>query len=157
MAASNEEPEEPNEQTSTPKITYTLAIFSHAELAKAQHQCEPVAWLLVLSSKLEWPDTVCAQLKIKACNVLFPAQATVNNDVFEVTFSIAHHVPMPLPLAMQTDYKLVLSRTLRIQLQRSLSRRKQCCQLYIFIFLSCHQQLTPKIIGCCREGKYSST
>ena len=112
MAASDKEPEEPNEETSTPKITYTLAIFSHAELAKAQRQPEPVARLLVLSSKLEWPD-MCAQLKIKACDVLFPARATVNNDAFEVTFSIARHVPMPLPLATQTDYEHLVASALK--------------------------------------------
>jgi hypothetical protein len=50
------------------KITYNLAIFSLAELAKPQARREPVACFFVLPSNLEWPN-IHAQLKIKAGDV----------------------------------------------------------------------------------------
>jgi len=52
ITPSDEEPEEENAS----KITYTVAIFSCAELAKAQRQREPVAQLLVLPSNLGYSN-----------------------------------------------------------------------------------------------------
>jgi len=81
------------------KITYNLAIFSVAKLAKPQAHREPTAHFLVLSYDLEWLD-LHAWLKIKACNVLFPRQVAIDNSTYEITFCIPRHVPNPLPLTL---------------------------------------------------------
>ena len=60
------------------KITYNLAIFSVAELAKPQARREPVARFVVLPSDVDWLD-VHAHLKIKAGDVLFPGQAAIHD------------------------------------------------------------------------------
>ena len=86
------------------KITYNLAIFSVAELAKPQVRREPVARFVVLPSNLHWLD-VHAHLKIKAGDVLFPDQAAIHDNAYETTFCIAQHIPNPLPLSCIGDYK----------------------------------------------------
>jgi len=96
------------------KITYNLAIFSVAELAKPQACHEPVAQFLVLPSDLEWLD-IHAHLKIKAGNVLFPGQAAIDDDAYEITFCIARHIPNPLPLSCVGDYKHLVENALRQQ------------------------------------------
>jgi hypothetical protein len=70
------------------KITYNLAIFSVAKLAKPQVCREAVARFVVLPSNLEWLD-IHAHLKIKAGNVLFPGQAAIDDNAYETTFCIA--------------------------------------------------------------------
>jgi len=93
------------------KITYNLAIFSMAELAKPQVRCEPVARFVVLASNLEWLE-VHAHLKIKAGNVLFPGQAAIDDNAYETTFCIAQHIPNPLPLSCVGDYKHLVENVL---------------------------------------------
>jgi len=99
------------EVTMTCKITYNLAIFSVAKLAKPQVQCEPAARFVVLPSDLEWLD-VHTHLKIKADNVLFPDQAAINDNAYETTFCIAWHIPNPLPLSCIGDYKHLVENAL---------------------------------------------
>jgi hypothetical protein len=89
-------------------------LFSSVELARPQARREPVARFLVLASDLAWPD-VQAQLKIKACNVLFPGQATVDDAAFETTFTIPRRVPNPLPLLSVDDYKYLIENALNQQ------------------------------------------
>ena len=105
---------EPDEVAVMHKITYNLAIFSVAELAKPQAHREPAARFLVLPSDLEWLD-IHAHLKIKAGDVLFPGQATINDDAYEITFCIARHIPNPLPLSCVGDYKHLVENALRQQ------------------------------------------
>ena len=96
------------------KITYNLAIFSVAELAKPQARREPVARFVVLPSDLDWLD-VYAHLKIKAGDVLFPGQAAIHDNAYETTFCIAQHIPNPLPLSCIGDYKHLVENALRQQ------------------------------------------
>jgi len=96
------------------KITYNLAIFSLAELVKPQARREPVARFFVLASDLEWLD-IHAQLKIKAGDVLYPGQAAIADNAYEMTFSIARHVSNPLPLSCIADYKHLVENALRQQ------------------------------------------
>jgi hypothetical protein len=93
------------------KITYNLTIFSITELAKPQACCKPAAWFLVLPSDLKWLN-VPAQLKIKAADILFPGQVTIHDDVYEITFCIARHIPNPLPLSCIADYNHLVENTL---------------------------------------------
>jgi hypothetical protein len=102
------------EDVETRKITYNLAIFSLAELAKPQARREPVARFFVLLSNLEWPD-IYAQLKIKAGDVLYIGQASIADDAYDMTFCIARHVSNPLPLSCVADYKYLVENALRQQ------------------------------------------
>jgi len=102
------------EAIETCKITYNITIFSRAELAKPQACCEPAAWFFVLPSNLEWLD-IYAQLKIKAGDILHPGQAVIADNAYEMTFSIAHHVPNPLPLSCVADYQHLVENVLRQQ------------------------------------------
>ena len=70
------------------KISYNLAIFSVAKLAKPQVCREPVARFVVLASNLEWLN-IHTHLKIKAGDVLFPGQAAIDDNAYETTFCIA--------------------------------------------------------------------
>jgi hypothetical protein len=105
---------EPEEVAETRKITYNLTIFSLAELAKPQARREPAARFLVLPSNLEWLD-IHGQLKIKAGDALFPGQAAIHDDAYEITFCIARHVPNPLPLSCIADYNHLVTNALRQQ------------------------------------------
>jgi hypothetical protein len=84
------------------------------ELSKLHARRQPKARFVVLSSDLEWPD-VQAQLKVKAIDVLFPQQAAVNDAAFEIEFSIAQHVPTPLPLLSENDYKYLVQNALKLK------------------------------------------
>jgi hypothetical protein len=97
-----------------PKITYNLTIFSAAELLKPQTRRQPEARFLILPSNLEWAD-VHAQLKIKAVDVLFPQQAAVNDQAFEVVFSITRHVPVPVPLSSHDDYQHLVRNAIKLK------------------------------------------
>jgi len=99
------------EAVETRKITYNIAIFSRAELAKPQARHEPAARFLVLPSNLEWLD-IHAQLKIKAGDVLHPGQAVIADNAYEMTFCIARHVSNPLPLSCVADYKHLVENAL---------------------------------------------
>ena len=67
------------EEVIIPQITYTMTIFSLAELAKPHARRQPKVRFVILASDLEWLD-VRAQLKIKAVDVLFPNQAAVDDE-----------------------------------------------------------------------------
>ncbi|KIJ94309.1 hypothetical protein K443DRAFT_37325, partial [Laccaria amethystina LaAM-08-1] len=51
-------------------------------------------------------------LKIKAADILFPGQVTIHDDVYEITFCIACHIPNPLPLSCIADYNHLVENTL---------------------------------------------
>jgi hypothetical protein len=102
------------EEIVIPKITYTITVFSLAELSKPVARRQPKARFVVLASDLEWPD-VRAQLKIKAVDVLFPQQAAINDAAFEIEFSITRQVPTPLPLLSENDYKYLVQNALKLK------------------------------------------
>lgn len=102
------------EEIIIPQITYTMTIFSLAELAKPHAHRQPKARFVILASDLEWLD-VRAQLKIKAVDVLFPNQAAVDDEAFEIEFSIARQVPTPLPLLSENDYKHLVQNALKVK------------------------------------------
>jgi len=101
-------PEEQEDEVPTPKITYTMTIFSLRELSK------PQARFVVLPSDLEWPD-VRGHIKIKAIDVLFPQQPVVDDGAFEIEFSIPRQVPTPLPLLSDDDYKYLIQNALKLK------------------------------------------
>src|SRR5271168_1357639 len=109
-------PEEEEEEVVVPKITYTMTIYSLAELLKPQARREPNVRFVVLASDLEWPD-VQAQLKIKAIDVLFPQLAVVDDASFEIEFSIARQVPTAFPLLSENDYKYLVQNALKSEAQ----------------------------------------
>ena len=97
-----------------PKITYNLTILSLDQAQKASRSHETVARFVVLPSDLEWED-VYTRLKIKICDVLFPGQAEVLDNAFEMLFSIPRHVPAPLPLQTEDDYNHLVKNVLKVR------------------------------------------
>ena len=47
--------------------------------------------------------------------MLFPNQAAVNDEAFEIEFSIARQVPTPLPLLSENDYKHLVRNALKVK------------------------------------------
>ena len=54
-------------------------------------------------------------MKIKACDQLFPNQPVVDNNSFDMTFSIACHVLIALSLTSAADYAHLLTNALKIK------------------------------------------
>lgn len=96
-----------------PKIIYNLTILSLDQAQKASRSRETVARFVVLASDLEWED-VYTRLKIKICDVLFPGQAEVPNNAFEMLFSIPQCVPAPLSLQTEDDYNHLIKNVLKV-------------------------------------------
>ena len=96
------------------EITYNLSILSLEQLQKSTRSHEAVACFVCLSSDLTW-DNVFAKLKIKISDVLFPRQAVVGADAFEIFFSIPRLVPAPLPLVTDIDYKHLFRNVLKLR------------------------------------------
>ncbi len=101
-----------------PKITYNMTILSLDQSRKASRFRETVARFVVLPSDLEWAD-VYTRLKIKICDVLFPGQVEVPNNAFEVFFSVPRHVPAPVPLETEDDYKHLVKNVLKVHIDPS--------------------------------------
>ncbi len=92
------------EAAPAPKVTYTLSIFSVAELNKPPARREPEGRFFVSARvDMPWIDFY-VQLKIQFCNALFPQQAIVADHVFKTTYSISRLVPNALPLDSAADY-----------------------------------------------------
>lgn len=95
-------------------ITYNLVLFSTVELARAVTRRKPIAAYLVLKSDIDFEDFY-AQLKIKVCDNLFPGQPLVNNNSFEMSFSVPHHITNPLKLVSAADYAHLLANVAKIK------------------------------------------
>jgi hypothetical protein len=106
--------QEPVPAAPIPNITYNLAILSLAELAKAARSQRPQARFIDLLSNLVWND-FWAQIKIKISDVLFPGEAIVEDNAFEVFFSFPRHVKDPLPLTTSADYSHLIKNALKIK------------------------------------------
>ena len=92
------------------KINYNLLFFSAEDLARRNLK----AGYLVLGDDVTWEDFY-AQMKIKACDQLFPNQPVVDNNSFDMNFTIACHVPIALSLTSAADYAHLLANALKIK------------------------------------------
>ena len=72
-------------------ITYNISLYSTEELQRPPTHRKPIAAYLVLKNDLIWIDFY-AQMKRKACDALFPGQAHVDNNSFDMTFSVPRHI-----------------------------------------------------------------
>lgn len=104
----------PEEPVVVPEITYNLSILSLEQLQKSIRSREAAAHFVCLSSDLTWDD-VFGKLKVKICDVLFPGQAVVDADAFDILFSIPRFVPAPLPLVTEEDYRHLLRNVLKLR------------------------------------------
>ena len=95
-----------------PKISYTISTFSLEELKKPVTRRKPKSRLIDLSSDLEWVD-VKAHLKIEICNQLFPQDAVVEDDRFEMTWCIPRIVTNALSLHTVADYQQLVKAALK--------------------------------------------
>lgn len=94
-------------------IIYNLLFFSAEELNKPVCCRQPKAGYIVLKDNIPW-DNFFGQLKVKACDALFPTQPVVDTTAFEVFFQISRHVPNPLPLTSAADYAHLLTNASRM-------------------------------------------
>jgi len=87
-----------SDEKEVPKISYTISTFSLEELKKPVTRRKPRSRLIDLSSDLEWVD-IKAHLKIVICDQLFPQEAVVEDNRYEMTWCI------PASLLMLYHYK----------------------------------------------------
>jgi len=116
VSKQNPEAENPSGPLAPPamNINYNLLFFLTENLKLPLTRHNPKAGYLILHDDVTWEDFyVC--MKIKACDYLFPNQAIVDDASFEMTFSIAHHIPIALPLASAADYNHLLTNALKIK------------------------------------------
>ena len=110
IEAEDEHSDNPDENE-VPKISYTIMTFSLQELKKPITRCKAKSRLIDLSSDLEWVD-VKAHLKIALCDLLFPQQAVVKDDLYDMTWCIPHIVTNPLSLHTVADYQQLVKKAL---------------------------------------------
>ena len=106
------EAEELSDIQEIPKISYTISMFSLEELKKPVTRHKPKSHLIDLSSNLEWVD-VKAHLKIAICNQLFPQDAIVEDDRFEMTWFIPGIVTNALSLHTVANYQQLVKKALK--------------------------------------------
>jgi len=58
---------------------------------------------------MDWID-VMTHFKIAICDLLFPQQAVIADEAFEVTWSIPRVAPGPFMLKMEAQYKQLISK-----------------------------------------------
>jgi len=87
-----------------------LLFFSAEDLAR--HNAK--AGYLILGDDVAWEDFY-AHMKIKACDQLFPNQPVVDNNSFDMNFTIACHVPIALSLTSAADYAYLLTNASKIK------------------------------------------
>jgi len=102
------------DEKEVPKISYTISTFSLEELKKPVTHRKPKSRLVDLSSDLEWVD-VKAHLKIAICDLLFPHQAVVEDDRYEMTWSIPRIVTNPLSLHTIADHQQLVKKALKVK------------------------------------------
>ena len=95
-----------------PKISFTVSMFSLKELKKAVSCCEPNSCLIKISSKTEWVNAK-ALLKVAICDLLFLQQAIVEDNRFDMTWSIPHIVTNALSLHTEVDYQQLVAKALK--------------------------------------------
>jgi hypothetical protein len=95
-------------------IAYTITAFSLEELKKPATRRKAKSRLIELSSNLDWMD-LHGHLKITICDLLFPQQAVVGDDRYEMTWCIPRHVPQALSLATTADYNQLVKKALKMK------------------------------------------
>ena len=92
------------------KINYNLLFFLAEDLTRR----DPKVGYLILGDDITWEDFY-THMKIKACDQLFPNQPVVDDNSFDMTFSIACHVPIALSLSSAADYAHLLTNALKMK------------------------------------------
>lgn len=94
------------------KISYTILTFSLEELKKPVTHHKPKSHLIDLSNDLEWVD-VKAHSKIVICDQLFPQEAIVEDNCYEMTWCIPCIVTNALSLHTVADYQQFVKNALK--------------------------------------------
>ena len=90
-------------------ISYTIMAFTAEELKKPAAQHVSKSNLVDLAPTMDWLDAM-AHFKIAICDLLFPQQAVIADEAFEVTWSIPRVAPGPFMLKMEVQYKQLISK-----------------------------------------------
>jgi hypothetical protein len=93
------------------KITYNISAFSAMQMKKSKSKRgDPLNDFMQLSENCVW-DTMKAQILVKISELLQPK--TIDYDDYSVSFSIACHLPQPMPLNSAEKYNYMLERALK--------------------------------------------
>ena len=95
-----------------PMISYTISTFSLEELKKPVTRRKPKSRLIEISSGMDWVD-VKARLKIAICDLLFPQQAVVDDDCYDIAWCIPRVVTNNLALDTEADYQHLVKKALK--------------------------------------------
>jgi hypothetical protein len=106
--------DEEHVQQQIPKISYTITTFSLEELKKPSTRRKAKSRLIELYSALEWID-MRGMVKRAVCDLLFPEQAVVDDDRYEMTWCIPRVVPQALSLTLTADYDLLIKKALKMK------------------------------------------
>jgi hypothetical protein len=88
-----------------PKVTYHIACYTAAQMAKPKTKREPKSAYLHLSSAKPW-DTIQAQLLVKISSIFQLDQIQYSN--YDLTFTVLWFPKDPLPLLSADDYSFMI-------------------------------------------------
>jgi len=91
------------------KISYTITAFTAEELKKPAARRISKSNLVDLAPTMDWIDAM-AHFKIAICDLLFPQQAVVADEAFEMTWPIPCVAPGPFMLKTEAQYKQLTSK-----------------------------------------------
>ncbi|KAJ7705047.1 hypothetical protein B0H17DRAFT_1193527 [Mycena rosella] len=106
----------------TPKarnITYTVSIFTPAQMKKQKGRGTPVADIFVLKDSKEW-DIIKAQILVKIANMLNPEKIDYNN--YKITFTVPRKITSALPLN-EDKYGYLISTLRKLDAGRELEAK----------------------------------
>ncbi|KAJ7704015.1 hypothetical protein B0H17DRAFT_1193940 [Mycena rosella] len=106
----------------TPKarnITYTVSIFTPAQMKKQKGRGAPVADIFVLKDSKEW-DTVKAQILVKIANMLNPEK--IDYDDYKIDLTVPRKITSALPLN-EDKYGYLISTLRKLDAGRELEAK----------------------------------
>ena len=100
------------------KISYQIAVFSHAEMKKAQSRQKPVSTSLELQSDLPWINFQ-DQLLIQIIDLLQLSDLLPNIHDFKIECLVPWQITMFLQLCAEKDYKFMIDKALIAKTNKS--------------------------------------
>ena len=144
-----------------PKISYTLTTLSVNELKKPAARRKSKSHLLDISSGLEWIDAK-AHLKIAICDLLFPGQAEIDDNKYELTWSIPRIAPTPLSLHTASDYEQLVKKCLKLTepavkvCAEEVEQHAPVMYHFISVIVIITAYFSERQITGCQQGEYST-
>ncbi|KAJ7939926.1 hypothetical protein B0H13DRAFT_1850126 [Mycena leptocephala] len=94
------------------KITYTISIFSAAEMKKSKSAKKPTKTAILTLHNSEPFDTLQAQILVRIAAALHPAQEDYND--YNIAFTVSRQVTDPVTLDSEETYTHLVNHALKI-------------------------------------------